>query len=137
MLMGEMATCVKYKLPIKIFVVKNNTLGQIKWEQMVFLGNPEYQCELEPIDFAAVARGFGLASFTIKEASEAGQVIDAALAVQGPTLIEAIVDGNEPPLPAKIKATQAIHFAESMAKGTKDWEKIAATIAKDRVRELV
>jgi pyruvate dehydrogenase (quinone) len=137
MLMGEMATCVKYKLPIKIFVVKNNTLGQIKWEQMVFLGNPEYQCELEPIDFAAVARGFGLASFTIKEASEAGQVIDAALAVEGPTLIEAIVDGNEPPMPAKIKASQAIYFAESIAKGTKDWQKIAATIAKDRVRELV
>jgi pyruvate dehydrogenase (quinone) len=137
MLMGEMATCVKYKLPLKIFVVKNNSLGQIKWEQMVFLGNPEYQCALEPIDFAAVARGFGLASFTIKEASEAGQVIDAALAVQGPTLIEAIVDENEPPMPAKIKAQQAIHFAESMAKGTKDWEKIAATIAKDRVRELV
>jgi pyruvate dehydrogenase (quinone) len=137
MLMGEMATCVKYKLPLKIFVVKNNSLGQIKWEQMVFLGNPEYQCALEPIDFAAVARGFGLASFTIKEASEAGQVIDAALAVQGPTLIEAVVDENEPPMPAKIKAQQAIHFAESMAKGTKDWEKIAATIAKDRVRELV
>ena len=42
MLMGEFATCVKYKLPVKIVIIKNNTLGQIKWEQMVFLGNPEY-----------------------------------------------------------------------------------------------
>ena len=31
-----------YNLPIKVFIVKNNTLGQIKWEQMVFLGNWEY-----------------------------------------------------------------------------------------------
>ena len=52
MLMGELATAVKYNLDVKIVVIKNNTLGQIKWEQMVFLGNPEYACELQPIDFA-------------------------------------------------------------------------------------
>src|SRR3954462_14431758 len=46
MLMAEMLTGKKYKLPIKIVVFKNNVLGQIKWEQMVFLGNPEYVCEL-------------------------------------------------------------------------------------------
>ena len=42
MLMGEFATAVKYRLPIKVVVIKNNVLGMIKWEQMVFLGNPEY-----------------------------------------------------------------------------------------------
>jgi hypothetical protein len=40
MLMGELATAVKYRLPIKIVIVKNNSLGQIRWEQMAFLGNP-------------------------------------------------------------------------------------------------
>ena len=137
MLMGELATCVKYQLPIKIFVIKNNSLGQIKWEQMVFLGNPEYECDLQPIDFAGVARAFGVASFTINTPAECGHVIDSALAVPGPVLIEAVVDQNEPPMPAKVKPQQALHFAESMARGTKDWEKIAATIAKDKVRELV
>ena len=39
---------VAYKLNIKIIVIKNNTLGQIKWEPMVFLGNPEYGCALYP-----------------------------------------------------------------------------------------
>jgi pyruvate dehydrogenase (quinone)/pyruvate oxidase len=137
MLMGEMATCVKYKLPLKIFIVKNNTLGQIKWEQMVFLGNPEFECELQPIDFAAAARAFGVTSFTIRNPAECGDVIEKALATAGPVLVEAEVDPNEPPMPASIKPMQAIHFAESLAKGTKDWEKIASTIAKDRVRELV
>ncbi|MFZ0594237.1 MAG: thiamine pyrophosphate-binding protein, partial [Bryobacteraceae bacterium] len=74
MLMGELATCVKYKLPVKIFVIKNNSLGQIKWEQMVFLGNPEYECDLQPIDFAGVARAFGVASFSINTPSECGHV---------------------------------------------------------------
>ncbi|MCA1634079.1 MAG: pyruvate oxidase, partial [Acidobacteria bacterium] len=42
MLMGEFLTAVKYNLPIVVVIIKNNTLGQIKWEQIVFLGNPEY-----------------------------------------------------------------------------------------------
>jgi pyruvate dehydrogenase (quinone)/pyruvate oxidase len=41
MLMDEIITAVAYKLPIKIVIIKNNSLGQIKWEQMVFHGNPE------------------------------------------------------------------------------------------------
>jgi thiamine pyrophosphate-dependent acetolactate synthase large subunit-like protein len=45
MLMAEFATAVRYQLPIKVIIIKNNTLGQIKWEQMVFLGNPEYGCD--------------------------------------------------------------------------------------------
>jgi pyruvate dehydrogenase (quinone) len=137
MLMGELATCVKYQLPVKIVVIKNDVLGQIKWEQMVFLGNPEYVCDLQPIDFAVVARGFGVSSFTINTPAECGHVIDSALAVRGPALIEAVVDPNEPPMPARVKPEQALHFAESIARGTRDWEKIAATIAKDRIRELV
>jgi pyruvate dehydrogenase (quinone)/pyruvate oxidase len=137
MLLGELATCVKYKLPLKIFVIRNDELGQIKWEQMVFLGNPEYATGLQGIDFATVAKGFGVASFTIRTPAECGHVIESAFTTPGPVLIEAIVDPNEPPLPAKIKASQALHFAESLAKGTKDWEKIAKTVAKDRARELI
>src|SRR5213075_2465987 len=84
MLMGEFATAVKYKLPIKIIIIKNNTLGQIKWEQMVFLGNPEYACDLNPIDFAAVARACGGTGFHIEDPSECGRILDEALSVPGP-----------------------------------------------------
>ena len=68
--MGELATAVKYELDVKVVVISNNSLGQIKWEQMVFLGNPEYGCELQPIDFAAVARGFGIPGFTIEDPAQ-------------------------------------------------------------------
>src|SRR6185312_9946550 len=68
MLMGELATLVKYKLPVKVIVIKNNVLGQIKWEQMVFEGNPEYGVDLQPIDFAGVAINCGVAGFTLENA---------------------------------------------------------------------
>jgi len=137
MLMGELATCVKYNLPVKIIVVKNNTLGQIKWEQMVFLGNPEYGCDLQPIDFAAVARGFGIPSFFIDDPKKCGATLDQALAAAGPVLIEAVVDPNAPPLPPKIQAKQALHLAEALARGTKGAGDIMKDIVREKVRELV
>src|SRR5437899_5667878 len=63
MLMGEFATAVKYRLPVKVVIIKNNVLGMIKWEQMVFLGNPEYGVELEPIDFVRFAESCGPIGF--------------------------------------------------------------------------
>jgi pyruvate dehydrogenase (quinone)/pyruvate oxidase len=137
MLMAEFATAVKYKLPIKVIVIKNNTLGQIKWEQMVFLGNPEYGCELQPIDFAMFARACGGSGFTIGKASECGAVLDSALSTPGPVLIQAEVDANEPPMPAKITVRQAEKFAESLIRGTPHRGEIGLTVLSDKVRELV
>src|SRR5204863_9078274 len=114
MLMAEFATAVKYKLPIKIVVMKNNSLGQIKWEQMVFLGNPEYGCELQPIDFAKFAEACGGAGFTIHDPNECGRVLDQALALPGPVVVEAVVDPYEPPMPAHITVDQARKFAEAL-----------------------
>jgi len=135
--MAEFATAVKYQLPIKVIVIKNNTLGQIKWEQMVFLGNPEYACDLHTIDFAAFARACGGIGVTITEPSVCGEILEDALSAQGPVLVEAVVDPFEPPMPPKIEAKQALHFAEALARGTPKRMKIATTILEDRVKELV
>ena len=137
MLMAELATCVKYKLPVKIVIIKNNTLGMIKWEQMVFLGNPEYGCELQPIDFAAVARAFGAAGFTVEDPAQCGSVLDEALALPGPAVIEAVVDPFVPPMPPKVTLDQATKFGEALAKGTPNRDKIALTVLSDKVRELI
>ncbi len=137
MLMGEFVTAVKYELPIKVIIIKNNTLGQIKWEQMVFLGNPEYGCELHPIDFAAFARACGGTGFTIEDPAECGDILDAALATPGPVVVEAVVDPFEPPMPPKITLDQAAKFAKSLAKGEPNRKKIALTVLSDKVRELI
>src|SRR5207237_10515422 len=90
MLMAELATCVRYRLPVKVVVIKNDTLGQIKWEQMVFLGNPEYGCDLDPnIDFALFAKACGATGFAIKDPNKCGGIVEEALATPGPVVIEA------------------------------------------------
>jgi pyruvate dehydrogenase (quinone)/pyruvate oxidase len=137
MLMCELATAVKYGLDIKIIVIKNNTLGQIKWEQMVFLGNPEYVCELQPIDFAAVARGFGVKSFTVEDPKRCAETLRQAMATSGPVLVEAVVDPHQPPMPPTVSAKQAARFAKSLASGTPNSGKIALTVASNTVRELI
>jgi pyruvate dehydrogenase (quinone)/pyruvate oxidase len=137
MLMAEFVNCVKYRLPIKVVVVKNNSLGMIKWEQMVFLGNPEYGCELQPIDFAAFARACGATGLSVEDPAQCGSVLDQAFATDGPVLVEAIVDPFTPPMPPKVTVAQTSRFAESLMKGQPNREKIALTVLSDKVRELV
>jgi pyruvate dehydrogenase (quinone)/pyruvate oxidase len=137
MLMAEFATCVKYKLPVKIFVVKNNSLGQIKWEQMVFLGNPEYGCDLQPINFALIAQACGGIGLTIEDPADCGTIVEQALNTPGPVLVQAVVDQYEPPMPPKVSMRQAEKFAESLVRGEPNRGKIITTVAEDRVRELV
>jgi pyruvate dehydrogenase (quinone)/pyruvate oxidase len=137
MLMAEMSTCVKYQLPVKVIVINNNTLGQIKWEQMVFLGNPEFGVELESIDHAAIARACGAAGFTIEDPADCGRVLDEAMNTPGPVVIDAFVDPLEPPMPAKASMDQIKKFTQSLVRGEPNREKIALTVLSNTVRELV
>ncbi len=137
MLMADFVTCVKYKLPVKIFIINNQSLGQIKWEQMVFLGNPEYVCDLAPIDFAMVARACGGTGFTLKDPKDCAKTIEEALNAPGPVVVDCYVDTHEPPMPPKIKPGQALQFAKALASGTPAGGKIALTVASDKVRELI
>ena len=138
MMMGEMATLVKYKLPVKVVIIKNNVLGQIKWEQIVFEGNPQFGVELQPIDFAAYARACGAAGYTLEDPARAESVLRQAFAEPGPALVEAVVDPNEPPMPGHVTVKQAWHFAEALASGKQcaGWD-IIKTVIKNTVREVV
>jgi len=136
MLMGEFATAVKYRLPIKVVIIKNNVLGMIKWEQMVFLGNPEYGVSLEPIDFVRFAEACGAIGFRCERPDEVRGALEAMMLADGPALCEAIVDPFEPPMPAKVKASQALHMAEALARGEPNRGRIALTLFRDKVTDL-
>ncbi|MFL5329764.1 MAG: thiamine pyrophosphate-dependent enzyme [Gemmataceae bacterium] len=137
MLMGELATVAKYRLPVKVVVMKNNSLGQIKWEQIAFNGNPEFGVELQPIDFAMVAQACGIAGFTVIEPAQLETVLHEAFATDGPALVEAVVDANEPPMPGHATMRQAWHFAEAMLRGDVQRSDIIKNVLKEKVRELV
>jgi pyruvate dehydrogenase (quinone) len=136
MLMAEFVTAVKHNLPIKVIIFKNNTLGQIKWEQMVFLGNPEYGVKLAPIDFVKFAEACGGTGLHVEDPKQIGSVLDMALAHPGPVVVEAVVDPYEPPMPAKIKKDQAIHMAEALLHGEPNRVKIAETIFRDKLEDF-
>ncbi len=137
MLMGELATIAKYKLNVKVIVIKNNVLGQIKWEQMVEDANPQFGVELQPIDFAKVAEACGATGFTLERPEDAESILRRALDHPGPVVVQCVVDPNEPPLPGNINSKQALNFAEALAKGEKDRMKIIKTVLEDKFREVI
>jgi pyruvate dehydrogenase (quinone) len=135
MMLGDLATLVQEQLPVKLIVLKNNTLGLIKWEQMVFIGNPEYGVNFTPVDFVKIAEGFGIHSVRIEEPGRCGDQLRDALAHEGPVVIEAVVDENEPPLPPKVTTEQAKSLAQALAHGEEQRRQIALSISRSAVDE--
>jgi pyruvate dehydrogenase (quinone)/pyruvate oxidase len=136
MLMGDFATAVKYDLPIIVVIIKNNVLGQIKWEQIVFLGNPEYGVQLHDINFAKFAEACGGLGFTVEKPEDIRPTLQEAIASGKPSVVEIYVDPNEPPMPAKISLEQASGFAKALIKGQPEGGKIALTLFRDKLNEL-
>ena len=139
MLMGEFATAVQYKLPIKVIVLKNNLLGMIRWEQMAFLGNPEYAVEFTPIDYAKFAEACGGKGFTIKKTEEVNPIIKTAMKEEKddkvPTIIEAYIDPFELPLPPKINMEFPNKIAKSFERGQPYTKEIEKALSMDHIQE--
>ena len=104
MLMAELTTAVANKLPVKIIILKNNSLAEVKFEQKE-MGNPEYGCTLAPIDFVAFAKACGADGFRCERPEEVRSAIQAALNSPGAAIVEALVDADEKPAkPGELKA---------------------------------
>jgi pyruvate dehydrogenase (quinone) len=136
MLMGEFATAAQYGLPIKVIIIKNNLLGMIRWEQMAFLGNPEYGVEFSPIDYTKFAEACGGIGYTINEPNEVRDVLRTALAERKkPVIVEAYVDPFEPPMPPKVEREFIAKMAESFARGQPYARRIGLTLFRNQVHE--
>ncbi len=94
MLMGEFATAAKYRLPIKVIVLKNDHYSRIVSEDNT-LGIPPFGTELQPIDFVRFAEACGGAGFACARPEEVRPALEAAWRVTDrPALVEATVDNN-------------------------------------------
>jgi pyruvate dehydrogenase (quinone) len=136
MMMGDLATCVQHNLPVKVIVVKNDLLGLIKWEQMAFLGNPQYGVELSPIDFCKIAEGCGFGGVRIEDHSRCRAQLEEALATDGPVLVEAVVDPHDMPLTPVIQTQHAKNLPYGLARGEPNRERIALTMSRAMAREM-
>jgi pyruvate dehydrogenase (quinone)/pyruvate oxidase len=135
MQLGDVLTAVQHRLPIKIVVIRNDTLGLIKWEQMVFLGNPEYGVDMAPLDFVGFAQACGARGVRIEDPARCRQQMAEALRMDGPVIIECVVDPHEPPMPATVKRDQVRKLTEALRAGTPNRNRIALDMVKDLLDE--
>ena len=135
MMLGELATLAQHNLPVKVIVNKNNTLGLIKWEQQIFLGNPEYGVGFNDVDFVKIAEGCGLRGVRIDDPSRCRDQLAEALELDEPVLIECVTDPNEPPHPPQVTLEQTKLFAEALARGEEHRKQIALTVGRDMLEE--
>ncbi|HJS95485.1 MAG TPA: thiamine pyrophosphate-dependent enzyme, partial [Solirubrobacteraceae bacterium] len=136
MMMGDLATLAQHDLPVKVVVMRNDVLGLIKWEQMAFLGNPQYGVELAPVDFVKVAEACGLRGVRIEDPATVGDQLAEALQTDGPALIEAVVDPYDMPMTPTINPEHAKGVAWGLAQGQPNRERIALTMSRVMAREM-
>ncbi|MFI5952871.1 thiamine pyrophosphate-dependent enzyme [Cryptosporangium sp. NPDC051539] len=137
MLMAEFLTAVQHRLPVKVVINNNNSLGQILWEQMI-LGYPEHGVRFPRPEgnFAAWAAACGGYGRKVTEGSEVREAIAGALAFDGPALVDVDVNPDEPPLPGKVGYEQASKFAQAWLKGQPNKIATATTLFKDKISQL-
>lgn len=134
MSLAELATCSKYGLPVKVVVMNNSSLAQIKWEQMMFLGHPEFGCDLQPVNFAKVAEGCGLAALRIQRGADCAAMLERAFGLKGPVLVDAVVDDAEPMLPPKRREDYVQHLRKALGQMPEERFEIERALAEEPAR---
>lgn len=110
MLMGDMLTAVQMKLPIKIVVFNNSTLGFVEMEQKA-AGYVDTNVALKNPDFGAVAAQMGFFGARVTRSDELESVLRAAFAHDGPALVDVVTETLELAMPPKIQAEQVKGFS--------------------------
>ena len=115
MLLGDLATIVEYKLPVKIVVFDNRSLGMVKLEMEV-AGLPDWQTDMCNPDFEAIARAMGIRGFTADAPDSVEAVLTEAFDTPGPVLVNVRTDPNALAMPPKVEFAQMKGFALAMTK---------------------
>ena len=115
MLMGDFITLTQYKLPVKVVVFNNGTLGFVEVEQKS-TGFLDFGVDLQNPNFAAMAEAVGIRGIRIEDAGQVEDGIAAALAHDGPVLVDAVVNRTELAMPPSITLEMAKGFTLYMVK---------------------
>ncbi len=94
---NELATAVKYRLPVVFLVMNDERYGAIKWLQERMFAGRWGEADLTNPDFPALARAFGARGERVADVAALGPALRVALAADGPTLLEFPAAGIEPP----------------------------------------
>ncbi len=115
MLMGDFLTLAQHRLPLKVVVFNNGTLGFIELEQKS-TGFLTFGTELDNPNFAAMAEAVGIRGIRLEDPAEVDEGIAAAFAHDGPVLVDAVVNRTELAMPPSITLEMAKGFTLYMVK---------------------
>ena len=115
MMMGDMLTAVQQKLPIKIILFNNSSLGFVAME-MKAGGYLDTATDLHNPDFAAMAKVAGFTSFRVEDSTNLKETLTQALAHPGPVLVDVRTERNELIMPPKVQIGHAKVFSLYMLK---------------------
>ena len=115
MLMGDLLSLSQLRLPVKIIVFNNGSLGFVELEQKS-TGFLDYAVDLQNPDFAAMARGAGIRGIRVEDPADVESAVRDALAHSGPVVVDAVVNRQELAMPPKITAEMAKGFGLFMVK---------------------
>ncbi|WP_303822691.1 thiamine pyrophosphate-dependent enzyme [Apibacter mensalis] len=115
MLLGDLATIYQYKLPVKLFVFNNRSLGMVKLEMEVD-GIPDNETDMVNPDFAMIAMAMGFKGINVNKPEEVEGAVKEAFSTEGPVLVNVMTDPNSLALPPKIEWSQIKGMTTSMTK---------------------
>lgn len=96
----ELGTVMEQKAPVKMILLNNNYLGNVRqWQAMFFNRKYSFTPMLNP-DYMKIAEAYGIPSRRVMERSDLSAAIDEMLSTAGPFLLEACVieEGNVLPM---------------------------------------
>jgi acetolactate synthase-1/2/3 large subunit len=92
----ELATAVEQQVNVKIIVMNNNSLGLVRQQQNLFYEKQYFASDFQiDIDFAAIAKGFGMKAFNAQAGCNLPELLSTILAEPGPCLINVAIDKEE------------------------------------------
>lgn len=115
MLLGELVTVAMYRLPVKIVVFNNSTLGMVKLEMLVD-GLPDFGVDVAPVDYSAVASALGIFARRIEDPADIESGLRQAFDHDGPALVDLVTDPLALSLPPTITGGQITGFALALSK---------------------
>jgi pyruvate dehydrogenase (quinone) len=108
-------TLTQYKLPVKVVVFNNGTLGFVELEQKS-TGFIEFGVDLKNPNFASMAEAIGIRGIRLEDSADVEEGLAAAFAHDGPVIVDAVVNRTELAMPPSITLEMAKGFSLYMIK---------------------
>ncbi|MET1124871.1 MAG: acetolactate synthase large subunit [Archaeoglobaceae archaeon] len=90
----ELATCVYYSLPVRVFILNNGFLGMVRqWQQIFYRERYSATCiGCRDMSFEKIAKGFGAVAYTVEKPSEIEDVLREIKDLDDPVVVDFRVD---------------------------------------------